>query len=93
MVKEIRASHILVDKHPLALELKKQIDGGADFAALAMKFSTCPSRKQGGDLGWFKHGMMVKPFEKVAFELKVGQVSDPVKTEFGYHIIKKTGER
>lgn len=96
----IKASHILigVDKHATADEkkaarekaekLQKEAAGGADFAALAKNNSTCPSSQQGGDLGYFGKGQMVAPFEKAAFALKPGQISDVVETQFGFHVIK-----
>ena len=71
-------------------DIKSQIDGGADFAALAKQHSDCPSGKSGGDLGAFGRGQMVKAFEDTAFGMPVGQVSDVVETDFGYHIIQRT---
>jgi peptidyl-prolyl cis-trans isomerase C len=88
---KIRTSHILVEKQSLALKLQEEIKAGGDFVALAKKYSTCPSGKRGGDLGVFGRGQMVKEFEQAAFALEVGQMSDPVKTQFGYHLIKRTG--
>ncbi len=72
-------------------ELKASIDGGADFADLARKHSDCPSGKSGGDLGSFGRGQMVPPFEQAAFGLPVGGTSGVVETDFGYHIIQRTG--
>ncbi|MBA7673463.1 Peptidyl-prolyl cis-trans isomerase C [subsurface metagenome] len=92
MAKKIRASHILVDKQSQALKVLEELKSGRDFKELARKHSTCPSGKRGGDLGFFGRSQMVKEFEKAAFALNVGAVSEPVKTQFGYHIIKKTAE-
>ncbi len=91
MPAKIRASHILVEKQSQALKVAEELKGGADFGALARKYSTCPSSKRGGDLGQFGRGQMVREFEQAAYALKVGEVSEPVKTQFGYHIIKRTG--
>ncbi len=88
---QVRASHILVDSEEKAIEIKKKLDGGADFAELAKSDSTCPSSSRGGDLGYFGKGSMVPEFEQAAFALKVDEVSEPVKTQFGWHIIKLTG--
>jgi peptidyl-prolyl cis-trans isomerase C len=101
----VRASHILIgvdsaasadDKKKArekAEKLRKELAGGADFAALAKGNSTCPSSQQGGDLGFFGKGQMVPPFEKAAFALKPGEISDVVETQFGYHIIKLTEKK
>ena len=89
---QVRASHILVDKHSQAQALISRIAEGEDFAKIARDYSTCPSKKKGGDLGFFGKGQMVPEFEKAAFNLNVGAMTmDPVKTKFGYHIIKRTG--
>jgi parvulin-like peptidyl-prolyl isomerase len=90
MPTEVRASHILVETKDQAESLRQQIEGGADFAALAAKHSNCPSGKKGGDLGFFGKGRMVKPFEEAAFGLAKGACSTPVQTQFGYHLIKVT---
>lgn len=88
---QVRASHILVDKHSQALALISKIRDGDDFAKVARDYSTCPSKKKGGDLGFFGKGQMVPEFEKAAFNLSVGAMTtEPVKTKFGYHIIKRT---
>ncbi len=97
---QVRASHILIKVEPQADESQKaaarkkiqkiqqRLQKGEDFAALAEEFSQCPSSAKGGDLGYFRRGQMVKPFEEAAFALKPGEVSDVVETKFGYHLIK-----
>lgn len=90
---EWRASHILVRDRRLADELRKRLRSGANFNALAKEFSTCPSKSKGGDLGWFGKGQMVPKFEEAVMKLSQGQVGNPVSTQFGFHIIKKTGQR
>jgi foldase protein PrsA len=88
----VEAAHILVKDENLANDILKQIKAGADFAEMAKKYSIDPgSKNNGGQLGYFRKGQMVPEFEKAAFGLKVGEVSNLVKTNFGYHIIKKTG--
>ena len=84
----VRASHILVDSEEKAQELLAAIKEGADFAVLAAEASTCPSGERGGDLGEFGRGQMVPEFEQAAFDMKLGEVSDVVQTQFGYHLIK-----
>lgn len=90
---KVRASHILVQTEEEAKDLYEQIQNGADFAELAMEHSLCPSKRDGGDLRFFGRGMMVKPFEDVAFDMEVGQVSEPVQTQFGWHLIKLTDKK
>ena len=90
---EVRASHILVKEEKIAKKLKSDIDSGADFKKVAMKFSICPSKENGGDLGFFGKGQMVKEFETAAFTLPIGVVSEPVKTQFGYHLIIVTAKK
>lgn len=84
------ARHILVATEQECSTLKTQIEGGADFAALAQKHSSCPSGREGGNLGSFTPGMMVPEFDKVVFSAPVGTVQGPVKTDFGYHLIEVT---
>jgi peptidyl-prolyl cis-trans isomerase C len=87
--RQVRASHILVETEEQATEAKKRLTDGGDFAAIAKELSTDPSAKEnGGDIGFFQKDQMVKPFAERAFAMKVDEISDPVKTEFGYHIIK-----
>lgn len=89
---KIKASHILVEKQSQALKVIEDLKSGKKFEDLAKNQSTCPSGKRGGNLGSFGRGQMVKPFETAAFDLKVGETTkEPVKTQFGYHVIKRTG--
>ncbi|MGP1910564.1 peptidylprolyl isomerase [Metabacillus sp. JX24] len=87
---KVKASHILVEDEKTAKEIKSRLDKGEKFEDLAKEASKDPSGQNGGDLGWFGEGQMVPEFEKAAFTLKEGEVSAPVKSEFGYHIIKVT---
>ncbi len=89
MANKVHCAHILVEKLSLAQELKTKIAKGESFANLAKQYSIDVSKKRGGDLGYFSRGMMVPEFEKAAFSLEKGQVSDIIKTQFGYHIIKR----
>ena len=88
---QMRCSHILVKDKALADKIYKEVKEGGNFASLARKYSTCPSKEKGGDLGWFGPGQMVKEFEEATKRLGYGAISKPVRTQFGYHIIKKTG--
>lgn len=89
MAKKIHAKHILVKTEGEANEVLYDVTvSGKDFSEVAKEKSICPSGKQGGDLGWFGRGQMVKEFEEAAFVLEVGKISKPVKSEFGWHIIK-----
>ena len=98
MSDKIRAAHILrstdgrekADVLKEVEDLKTEIDGGADFGELAIANSDCPSGSRGGDLGPFGRGMMVPEFEEAAFGLDVGEVSGPVETDFGYHLVQRT---
>lgn len=87
-VTSVKASHILVNTKEEADSIKSRIDKGECFETLAKQYSKCPSGESGGDLGYFERGQMVKPFEDAAFSLPTGQVSQPIKTQFGWHIIK-----
>ena len=106
MADQVRASHILLmyagssrstatrskaEAQSQIAALKAQVDGGADFAQLAQQHSDCPSGQRGGDLGSFGRGQMVGPFEEAAFSMQIGGTSGVVETEFGYHIIQRTG--
>ena len=91
MPAKIMCSHILVKKQSEALEILERLKKGEKFGALAKELSLdTGSAKRKGNLGFFPRGRMVKPFEDAAFRLSVGQVSEPVKSEYGYHIIKRT---
>ncbi|HET6420376.1 MAG TPA: peptidylprolyl isomerase [Geobacteraceae bacterium] len=84
------ARHILVASQELCEKLKEQIEAGADFADVAREHSLCPSKRQGGALGTFGPGQMVREFDEVVFSGEVGKVLGPVKTQFGYHLIEIT---
>ncbi|MBL7002360.1 MAG: peptidylprolyl isomerase [Nitrosopumilus sp.] len=89
---KIKCSHILVAKQSESLDIVERLKKGEKFGKLAKELSIdTGSGKRDGSLGYFTKGMMVKPFEETAFKLQIGEVSDPVKTEFGYHIIKRLG--
>lgn len=81
------ANHILVPTELEAIKLKNEIKSFDDFKEMASLYSKCPSGRNGGDLGCFEKGQMVKPFENAAFNGNVGEVSEPVKTQFGYHLL------
>jgi len=89
MADKIRCVHILVEKFTEAQQIVERLKKGEDFAKLASEKSIDGSRRRGGDLGWFGHGVMVRPFEQATFALQKGQISEIVKSEFGYHIIKR----
>lgn len=89
---QVKASHILVDSEEKALEVLAKINDGLAFEAAAMEFSSCPSKERGGDLGFFGRGQMVPEFEMAAYEIETGVISQPVQTQFGYHLILKTAE-
>ncbi|CAB4221545.1 peptidyl-prolyl cis-trans isomerase C [uncultured Caudovirales phage] len=87
----MKASHILVATLNEAVDLKNQLNDGANFAQLAQTYSMCPSKARGGDLGDFSTGQMVKPFEDATIATEIGAISQPVQTQFGYHLIHRTG--
>ena len=76
-----------------AEEIYNRVKNGENFSSLAHQYSTCPSKEKGGDLGWFGEGQMVPPFENAVRRMSTGSISKPVRTQFGWHIIKKTGVR
>lgn len=89
----ISASHILVNSEELANEVSEKINGGMSFEDAATEYSTCPSKAQGGNLGEFGRGQMVPEFENAAFALELNTLSKPVKTQFGYHLIKVNSKK
>lgn len=91
---QVEASHILVDDEATAKEIAAKLAAGGDFAELAKEYSTdTASAENGGELGYFGAGEMAEAFEKAAFAMKAGEISEPVKTDYGYHIIKVTGKK
>jgi foldase protein PrsA len=91
---QVKASHILVEDEATAKKVKEELDTGKDFAELAKEYSTDTSNAaDGGDFGYFTKGEMAEEFEKAAFEMEINKVSNPVKTDFGYHIIKVTDKK
>lgn len=90
---EVHALHILTRTKNQAKAVIMRVNNGESFKQLARQFSNCPSGKVGGDLGWFQRGQMVPEFEKAAFETPIGEMSDPVQTEFGWHVIKVIDKR
>lgn len=88
MTTRVKASHILVKTQEEALKIKQDIETGKiDFPHAAGQYSMCPSGGDGGDLGYFERGMMVKPFEDAAFSAELNKVTEPVQTQFGWHLI------
>ena len=86
----VRASHILVKTESDAKLMRKYVEKGLPFEDVAAGFSQCPSKRNGGDLGYFRRGILVKAFEDAAFSMEKGEISEPVQTQFGWHIIKVT---
>lgn len=93
MTTEVKASHILVETEEEAIKLREEILSGTSFEDVAAEHSLCPSGARGGDLGFFGRGQMVKEFETAAFDLNVGEISDPVRTNFGWHLIVVTDKQ
>ena len=87
------ARHILVASEASCEELKKKIEAGADFSAVAKEHSECPSGSRGGELGEFGRGEMVREFDEVVFGAEIGKVHGPIKTQFGYHLLEITSRR
>lgn len=85
---QVAAQHILVRNAADAVKIKKEIENGGSFEYYAQKYSLCPSGKNGGNLGYFGKGQMVPEFEKKAFSMEVGEISNPIMTQFGWHIIR-----
>jgi len=91
---KVRAAHILVKTEEEAKQILEILaQGNKDFEQIAKERSNCPSGRKGGDLGYFGRGQMVREFENAAFNLKKGEVSQPVKTQFGWHVIKMTDKK
>lgn len=90
---EVAAQHILVKNAADAMAIKKELDNGASFEYYAQKYSLCPSGQNGGYLGYFERGKMVPEFEKKAFDMQVGEISNPIRTNYGWHIIKVVDKR
>jgi peptidyl-prolyl cis-trans isomerase C len=90
-MKKAAARHILVATQEECEDIKKQIENGESFIEMARERSQCPSGKQGGDLGEFSPGQMVREFDQVVFSEEIGKVHGPVQTQFGFHLIEITG--
>ena len=93
MPTHVRASHLLVDTEEEAKKLREEILNGTSFAEVASRVSKCPSARNGGDLGFFTKGQMVKEFEDAAFSLPLNEVSQPIKTQFGWHLLVVTAQK
>lgn len=92
-MQEVRASHLLVKTKEEVEKVREEIVAGKDFAKAASEVSLCPSGARGGDLGFFGKGMMVPEFEQAAFSLPVGEISQPIETQFGWHLLVVTAVR
>lgn len=93
MAEEVRASHLLVQTREEAVAAREEIFAGKPFAEVAMEVSLCPSGQEGGDLGHFGRGMMVPEFDHAAFNLPVGEISEPIRTQFGWHLLVVTDKK
>lgn len=93
MTTQVRASHLLVATEEEAKQIREEILSGKDFADIAAEVSQCPSSANGGDLGFFSRGMMVPEFDEVSFTLEVGELSEPVQTQFGWHLLIVTDKK
>ena len=92
-ITQVRASHILVETQAEALKIRREILDGKTFAQATREYSICPSSEEGGDLGYFEKDMMVLEFENVAFSLPLKELSEPVQTPFGWHLILVTDKK
>ena len=92
-IKSVRASHILVSNARDAEGIVIRLSKGEDFAELAKRFSKCPSKSKGGDLGWFGKGDMVPEFDQAAFSAEKGKVVGPIRTQFGFHLLIVTDQK
>ena len=90
---QVRASHLLVADEETVKQLREEIVAGADFAEVASRVSKCPSGRNGGDLGFFGRGQMVPEFDQAAFTLAKGELSQPIKTQFGWHLLIVTDNK
>ncbi len=90
---QVKASHLLVKTEDEAKKLREEILAGKPFEDAAAEVSLCPSGANGGDLGYFGKGQMVKEFEDAAFSMEIGEISNPIKTQFGWHLIKLTDKK
>ena len=90
---QVRASHILVKTREQAMKIRQEIISGKSFEQAAKEYSMCPSKDEGGDLGYFCRGMMVPEFDEAAFAMPVRKLSEPIRTEFGWHLILVTDKK
>lgn len=93
MTEEVKASHILVKTEEEALKIKEEVLAGKPFEQAALESSLCPSGKNGGDLGYFGRNVMVVEFDHAAFEANLGEITEPIQTQFGWHLILVTDKK